>query len=118
MNTAQAIFSIRNTYELSNSHINRVGNYYFANVSFTGNERIEFHSGDAIGYWHAALWPCYTVWNIRTAGYTSYSVGATFGNAFIDTININDGSSAATTDRQPLIQVTYGMYSTFQSMCN
>ena len=121
MNTAQTIFSIRNTYVLNNSYINSMGNYYFANVSFTGNERIEFQSGDVIGYWHRSslvLRPCYRVWNIRTAGYTSYRVGATRDNPFIDTININDGSSAAITDRQPLIQVTFGISSTFQSKCN
>ena len=42
--------------------------YNFSNVSFTGNDRIKFKSGDVIGYQQA----CYEVWNNATIGYTSY----------------------------------------------
>jgi len=97
LNTEQTLYSIRDTYELSSSNIN-------ANESFTENNGMEFQSGDVIGYRYR-FDPCYTVWNIGTPGYTSYSVGLTQEN---NTININ-GSAIATTDRQPLIQATFGM---------
>ena len=122
MNPEQTLYSIRDSYTLSNDDINGMGDYYFANVSFTGNDRIEFQSGDVIGYRHifeeGGLLdllnindrpPCYRVWNIRTAGYTSYSVSVTVDEG--DIIDIDDRSAVAiNTDRQPLIQVTFGMY--------
>ena len=117
MNTERTLYRIRGSYELRSGDINAMGDYYFADVSFTGSDRIEFQSGDVIGYRHifdSGLLnllgnrpPCYTVWNIRTAGYTSYSVSATVGN---NIINTGDGSAVATTDRQPLIQVIFGTY--------
>ena len=80
-----------------------MGSYYFADVSFTGNSRIEFQSGDVIGYRHRSS-PCYTVWSINTGGYTSYSVRSISNNM----INIGDSSVAETTNRQPLIHgMTY-----------
>ena len=110
MNTEKTLYRIRDSYRLGSSDINAMGDYNFANVSFTGNDRIEFQSGDVIGYWHRRvqmgrfIWQtCYTMWNIETAGYKSYSVNPTS-----NTVNINDDSVAITTDRQPLIQVTFG----------
>ena len=105
VNTQRTMHSIRNISTLSSEDIITMENYYFANVSFTGNDRIEFQSGDVIGYQHRFR-PCYTVWSINTGGYTSY------GDRFIssNTINIDDDSSVtATADRQPLIQVIFGM---------
>ena len=103
LNTERTMFSFRNRYTLSNSDITRVEDYYFADVSFTGDDRIEFQSGDVIGYQHRSS-PCYTIWNIRTAGYVSYSIGVILGS-----INIDGSFTTATTDRQPLIQVIFGM---------
>ena len=101
LNTEQTTYTIVNTYTLSSRNIDRMGNYYFADVSFTGNDRIEFQSGDVIGYRHRSS-PCYTLWSISTGGYTSYS-DRSISN---DMINFDD--SSATSDRQPLIQVIFG----------
>ena len=79
--------------------------YYFANISFAGDDRAEFQSGDVIGYHQQRLRPCYRVWNIESEGYTSYQVN----NA---TINIEDNSFTnvrAIHNSQPLIQVVFGM---------
>ena len=104
-NTEQTIYTIEDSYTLSSRDINIMGSYYFADVSFTGNSRIEFQSGDVIGYRHRSSEPCYRVWSINTGGYTSYSVRSISNNMF----NI-DGSSVTETDnRQPLIQVIFGM---------
>ena len=107
MNTERTLYNIRDSYTLNNSHVNAMGDYYFANVSFTGNNRIEFQSGDVIGYWHRSRVSCYRVWNIRTAGYTSYAVRPTLNNT-INTNEIDGDFAIETTDRQPLIQVTFG----------
>ena len=104
MNTDQTAYTIDDTYTLSNSDINRMGSYYFADVSFNGNDRIEFQSGDVIGYRHRSS-PCYTVYSIRTGGYTSYNVRSISN----DMINMDDSSVTATANRQPLIQVIFGM---------
>ena len=104
-NTKQTTYCIVDNYQLRNGDINRMESYYFANVSFTENNRIEFQSGDVIGYWHTIVNPCYTVWSINTTGYTSYrrNVGS---NTNID---IESNSVTATPNRQPLIQVIFGM---------
>ena len=102
----QTTYSIINTYTLRDGDINRMGSYHYANVTFTGNDRIEFQSGDVIGYQHRSS-PCYRVWSIQTEGYTAYSSFINF-----------DGTSVfliADSDRQPLIQVVFGKkhYSSF-----
>ena len=107
MNDEAAMYSISHTYSLSRSDdINRMGSYYFATIVFTGSDRIEFQSGDVIGYRHRSS-PCYTVWSIATAGYTSY---------FDDSNTININSASQEFNRQPLIQVVFGMI--YLQLCN
>ena len=100
INAEQTVYDLRDTYTLRVNDVNRMGNYHFANISFTGSSRIEFQSGDVIGYRHRSS-PCYTVWSISTDGYTSY-----YDNS--NTINIDD-TSVESSNRQPLIQVVFGM---------
>ena len=101
LNTEKTMYSYINRYTVRRNDIDRVGSYYFANTSFNGNDRIEFQSGDVIGYQHRSS-PCYRVWSISTTGYISYSTSSTSS-----TIDIN--SVTATSSRQPLIQVLFGM---------
>ena len=105
LNTDQTVYHIINTYTLSTS--NRMGNYYFADISFTGNDRFEVQSGDVIGYQYRSS-PCYTVWSNEVDDYTSYSID----DINDDTINITDSSVIANRNLQPLIQVAFGMYDT------
>ena len=108
LNTEQTTYRIINTYMLSiNDNIDREGNYYFADISFTGNNRIEIQSGDVIGYQHRSK-ACYSVWSNEAVDYTSYSAN----DIDNDTINIIDSSMTSDSDLQPLIQVDFGM------MCN
>ena len=76
--------------------------YYLGNVSCTGNNRIEFQSGDVIGHYHANE-VRYRLWNIATVGYTSYIRDE---NSPQNTFDINNVDDSVT--RQPLIQVLYG----------
>ena len=109
INTEKTLYNIIDNYRLRVIHINAMESYYFANVSFIGNDTIEFQSGDVIGYRHRSS-PCYTVWSIRTEGYTSYSASSSTILRSGNTVDIEGNSVTATTDMQPLIQVTFGKY--------
>ena len=81
-----------------------MNSYYLANVSFTGANRIEFQSGDVIGYYLPNILR-YTVWNIGTRGYTSFSISA---NNPLSSFDTDSDDSNENSDRQSLIQVLYG----------
>jgi len=97
-------------YTLTQNDISSMNNYYLANISFTGADRIEFQSGDVIGY-HLPNTLRYTVWNIETTGYTSFSISA---SSPLSNFRTNRAENMDP-DRQPLIQVLYGK-SLFTSM--
>ena len=71
-------------------------------MSCTGDNRIEFQSGDIIGYYHANN-VRYRLWNIETVGYTSYVRDE---DSPPNTFNVNGVDDSTT--RQPLIQMLYG----------
>ena len=105
LNTEQTTYYIANTYTLSiYDNIVRRRNYYFVDISFTGNNRIEVQSGDTIGYRHRSK-ACYSVWSKEAADNTSYSTN----DIDNDTVNISDSSVTSDHDLQPLIQVDFGM---------
>ena len=84
-------------------------NYHLGNVSCTGNNRIEFQSGDVIGYHHGSS-AFYRLWSIDTNGYTSYHHNNTDNS--LEIFNINNNSVSLTDNRQPLIEVMYGKINT------
>ena len=104
LNTERTMYSIRDNFRLRNSAIIAMGDYYIAAASLTEDNIIEFQSGDVIGYLHRDT-PCYRVWSIESAGYTSYSNNDLFG----DTVNIIASSVTKTSNIQPLIQLVFGM---------
>ena len=75
--------------------------YYLGNVTCTGDNRIEFQSGDVIGYYHGNE-VRYQLWSIGTMGYTSYSRDEESPPNIFNTNNVDSDTS------QPLIQVLYG----------
>ena len=83
--------------------------YYLGNVSCTGNNRIEFQSGDVIGY-HQGSDVHYRLWNIDTNGYTPYYYRNTSVPLEFFTIS---NSVQPRDNRQPLIEVMYGKISIF-----
>ena len=90
-------------YVLTEKDIIKMGNYYFANVSFTINETTQLHSGDFIGYYQPPN-PRYTVWSINTTSYVSYNITT---EEHRDSI-ITKGFLNYVNNSQPLIQVLYG----------
>ena len=88
---------------LTANDISNMGDYYLGDVSCNGNNRIEFQSGDVIGY-HQGDEMRYRLWSIETMGYTSYYHDESNP---LTTFNINNVDSTIE-NRQPLIQVMYG----------
>ena len=78
--------------------------YYLVNMSLTGGERIEFQSGDVMGYYHP-LSPRYRVYNDPEANnYVTYGLDNDTGPT--ETFNISD-SSVTQHNRQPLFAVNF-----------
>ena len=91
-----------NEYTLMENDITEMRNYYFANVSFTANETIEFQAGDILGYYHPFS-PRYTIWVINNPGFISHGIRE-------NSSRFNITSSTLTSNqRQPLIQLLFGM---------
>ena len=61
--------------------------YYLGKVSCTGSNRIEFQSGDVIGY-HQGSPVQYQLWSINADGYTSYYLNA---SSTLYTLNNSSG---------------------------
>ena len=103
--TNQQLYNRVNTLcALTGSNITSRGDYYLGNVSCTGNERVEFQSGDVIGYYHANEVQ-YLLWTTDTTGYTAHQRDV---NSPLDTFNINANNVDEIVNRQPLIQVMFG----------
>ena len=83
--------------------------YWLVNITLNDDDRIEFETGDVIGYYHPPD-SRYRVWNIRTMGYTAYA------NEFTFALNTTDVATqdATVTNLQPLIQFTIGMSTVLQ----
>ena len=88
---------------LTANDISNMGDYYLGDVSCNRNNRIEFQSGDIIGY-HQGDKLRYGLWSIETMGYTSYYHDESYP---LTTFNINNVDSVVE-NRQPLIEVIYG----------
>ena len=79
--------------------------YRTANIILTGNNTIEFQSGDVVGYYHPPD-SRYRVRTIRTDGYRLYEFS---GSSIATSSSVNlmgDGIN----QRQPLIQFTIGAF--------
>ena len=81
-----------------NTRTNRV----FASVSLNSNNKIEFQSGDVIGYYQPSN-PRRLIWSIETSGYTSYSTYVSHLLTSVDISNVD-----ITNNSQPLIEVMIG----------
>ena len=101
------IYILIGQYQLQESDISRIRreNYYLANATLSGGNRIEFQSGDVIGYFHPSS-PRYRVWSIENArGYTTYSVNS---QSPLNMLNVRDDSFSENQDDRPLIQALFG----------
>ena len=79
------------------------GNFLETNIILTGDDRIEFQSGDVVGYYHPND-VRYSVRGIRTRGYVLYQFDNSSPATSVDLIDANFIFNF----RQPLIQFTIG----------
>ena len=100
-------YSLVDQYQLQESDISRRSDYYLANVTLNGDNRIEFQSNDVIGYYNP-LKPRYRVWDDEnTRGYTIYNVLTHFPLSVFK-IRQTGTSISVFQNMRPLIQVLYG----------
>ena len=78
-------------------------NFDYATLSLNSSTQIEFQSGDVIGYYQPSD-ARRLIWSIQTSGYISYSNTVTSPSTSIDINNADN----VDTDRQPLIQISFG----------
>ena len=99
--------------KLQSDQVTGNGAYRTANITLTGNNTIEFQSGDVIGYYHPRR-SLYRVRTIRTNGYRLYQ----FNNLSDSTssVDLNDANNNPN-NRQPLIQFSIGKC-TYLFMCS
>jgi len=80
-------------------------NVAIINITLTSDERIEFRSGDIIGYYHPSDIR-YDIRTIRTDGYVQYEFD---GSPTLTSVDFSTVANDSITDqRQPLIQFTIG----------
>jgi len=78
--------------------------YWFVNITLNDFDKIEFETGDVIGYYHPND-SRYLILSIETAGYTIYANESANASS---TISL-DNQNIVRNNRQPLIQFTIGM---------
>ena len=88
----------------SDDQVTGSGDYRIANIVLTGNNTIEFQSGDVVGYYHPSD-ARYRVRTIRTGEYRLYQ----FNGSPPTSVNLND-ANRNDNERQPLIQFITGKY--------
>ena len=105
--THSIVYSKTGEVELpSNDQVTRgSNNYWEVNITLTGNNRIEFQSGDVVGYYHPPN-AHYLVKDIQTDGYELYRFD---GLSETNSVNLSE-SDRIFNSRQPLLQFTIGMY--------
>ena len=81
--------------------------YYLGNVSCTGNNRIEFQSGDVIGY-HQGSPVRYQLWTVQYIGYRAYYH---ITNSTLNTFIISNDVPTRN-DMIPMIELMYGKINT------
>ena len=90
--------------QLQSDQVTGSGDYQTAHITLTGNNTIEFQSGDVVGYYHPPQ-SRYQVSTIRTSGYRLYQFdNPSASTTSIDLNNADDDDNR----RQPLIQFTIG----------
>jgi len=87
--------------QIQSNHLNTVSTYQEAIISLTDNNRIQFLSGDVIGFYNPPD-SGYVIRDKTTMGYKFY----VFIGSNASSLNLSTGITR--TDRQPLIQFTLG----------
>ena len=94
--------------QLQSNQVTGSGTYRTANIILTGNNTIEFQSGDVVGYYHP-LQSRYRVRDTSTAGYVLYRFDSP---SVPNSVNLSNSDDIVGNSRQPLIQFIIGRETT------
>ena len=108
--TSQLNYSLVDQVQIQSDHLNTQLTYLEANISLTGNNTIQFLSGDVIGF-YAPSDSGYIIRDIQTPGYVMYVFIGSNASSF----NLSTGIMSDR--RQPLIQFTLGEYGDSLFVC-
>jgi len=97
------LYSLVNEVHIQSNHLSTQLTYLEANISLTDDNRIQFLSGDVIGFYNP-LDTGYVIRDIATTGYVYY----VFRGPNASSLDISTG--VASQRRQPLIQFSLGEY--------
>ena len=99
-----SLYTRQDQVQIQDSHITRPPATQFvkANIPLTGNNRIQFQSGDIIGFYNPSD-SCYEIRDITTPGYVFY----VFIGSTATSLDLNNADTTSS-GRQPLIQFTLG----------
>ena len=98
------LYNLIDEVQIQSSHLNTQLTYLEANITLTGNNRIQFQSGDVIGFYNPSN-SGYEIRDIRTPGYMFYL----FTGSTATSLDLSNADSTPM-GRQPLIQFTFGEY--------
>jgi len=89
--------------QIQSNHLTRL-TYLEANITLTGNKRIQFQSGDVIGFYN----PSDSRYEIRDKSTPGYKIYVFIGST-ATSLDLSDADNTPM-GRQPLIQLTIGKY--------
>ena len=101
--SADAIYNKIGEVQLQSNQVTGSGTYRTTNIILTGNNTIEFQSGDVVGYYH----PFNTRYLVRDINITGYVLYRFDGSPVPNSVNFSN-RNATINFRQPLIQFTIG----------
>ncbi|XP_065899233.1 uncharacterized protein [Dysidea avara] len=93
-------YNLSDEVQIQSSHLNTQLTYLEANIPLTGNNRIQFQSGDVIGFYNPSN-SRYEIRDITTPGYLFY----VFERSTATSLDLNN-AKITPMGRQPLIQFT------------
>ena len=100
--SSSQLYSLTDQVQIQSSHLNTQLTYLEANIPLTGNNRIQFQSGDVIGFYNPPD-SGYEIRDITTPGYKLLVfVGASTGSLDLS------AAHAISTRQKPLIRFTVG----------
>ena len=101
--TSQLNYSLVDKVQIQSDHLNTQLTYLEAIIPLTGNDRIQFLSGDVIGFYNPPD-SGYVTRDIQTTGYVFYVFVGSNASSF------NLSAGIMSDRKQPLIQFTLGEY--------
>ena len=111
--TNSMVYTSSGEVQLQESQVSQCNSFITCNVNIvlSGSNRIEFLSGDVVGYYHPQQ-TIYQVRTIRTNGYERYRIDGSSAPTSVDLSTVNN--NRINNNRQPLIQFVIGKFNVYE----